>query len=90
MDAAGGDVLVESRSTLMGVMPGLRVVGNVSITLGGGTVVVVERVFFCGGVMVGGLVVSELRLVLERGGGGLRVNLVEFLICLGGRALVMC
>ena len=41
MDAALGGVLVESISTSMGVFPGLRVFGNGSINLGGGTVVAV-------------------------------------------------
>ena len=57
MDAAVGGLFVESRSASMGVVLCLRVFGNGSINLGSGRVVAVERIFFCGGVVVGGLVV---------------------------------
>ena len=53
MDAAGGGVLVESRSTLMGVLSALWVFGTISVILDGGMETVVERVFFGGGVWVG-------------------------------------
>ena len=90
MDAAVGGVLVKSISTSMGVVLDLVVDGNGVITLDGGMVFAVERVFLADGVVDGGLVVAGLSLGSVRGGGVLRVDLVGVLSCLGGRAMEMC
>ena len=90
MDAAAGGVLVESISTSMGVVLGLMVDGNGFITLGGGMVFAVERVFLADGVVDGGLLVAGLSLGLVCEESVLRVDLVGVLSCLGGRAMEMC
>ena len=55
MDATVGGVFAESIFTSMGVVLGLRVFGNGSITLSDGTVFAVERFFFCDCGVIGDL-----------------------------------
>ena len=88
MIAAGGGLVEDSRSTLMGVLLVRWMFVTVSITVDGGVYTVVERDFFGGGVLVGSVVVAWRGLLLELGGGGLRVGLEVFLVCLLGRAMV--
>ena len=81
-------MLVESRSTLMGVLLVLWVFGTVFTTLDDGMDTAMEREFFGGSVVGEGLVVAWLVVLVERRGGVLRGGLVVVLFCLLGQAMV--
>ena len=88
MDAAGGGVLVESRSTLMGVLLVLWVFGTIFTTLDDRMDTAMEREFFGGSVVGGGLVMIWMVVLVEQRGGVLRGGLVAVLFYLLGRAMV--